>query len=101
MTFSYLVNILVFAKAVLRATGIKARGGENGWKPKQCPVCKRRAYKVVALSKYLTLPKDYGPAPKLSKEWIEVFKKSSKMLRGERLQYDDSNVLEKIFANKE
>ena len=70
-------------------------------KPKQCPVCKRRAYKVVALSKYLTLPKDYGPAPKLSKEWIEVFKKSSKMLRGERLQYDDSNVLEKIFQNKE
>ena len=38
---------------------------------------------------------------KLSKEWIEVFKKSSKMLRGERLQYDDSNVLEKIFQNKE
>ena len=42
---------------------------------KTVPGVQPRAYKVVALSKYLTLPKDYGPAPKLSKEWIEVFKK--------------------------
>ena len=88
-------------KGCIESYGYKGKRGENGWKPKQCPVCKRRAYKVVALSKYLTLPKDYGPAPKLSKEWIEIFKKSSKMLSGERASYDESNVLDKIFQNKE
>ena len=45
--------------------------------------------RLVTLSKYLTLPKDYGPAPKLSQEWIDVFKKSSKMLSGERASYEN------------
>jgi ankyrin repeat protein len=88
-------------KGCIETYGYKGKRDENDWKPKQCPVCKRRAYKVVALSKYLTLPKDYGPAPKLSQEWIDVFKKSSKMLSGERTSYDDSNVLDNIFKNKE
>ena len=57
--------------------------GDKKWKPKQCPVCKRRAYKAVEVSKYLTLPKDYGPAPKLSPDWVNEFKANTKKLRHE------------------
>jgi trichohyalin len=54
--------------------------GQKNWKPKKCPVCNRRAYKAVAVAKYLTLPKDYGPAPKLSKAWVEQFKANTATL---------------------
>ena len=45
-----------------------------------CPACMRRVYKVVSLEKFVTLPRDYGPAPRLVKSFAKRFKESAHRL---------------------
>ena len=56
-------------------------GGIIKLKPKQCPACKKRVYKVVSLQKFFNLPRDFGPAPRLTKHFTDSLVHAGAMLK--------------------
>eukprot|EP00949_MAST-11_sp_MAST-11-sp1_P000596 g596.t1 len=56
------------------------RRPSQGKKHPACPACRRTVYKVVKLEKFLSLARDYGPAPKLKDEFKASFSSSAKLI---------------------
>jgi ankyrin repeat protein len=82
-----------------RKASANVGGGIIKLKPKQCPACKKRVYKVVTLQKFFTLPRDYGPAPRLAKHFAESFKNAGLMLRDGNIPNAVAIVVDKTTSD--
>ena len=55
--------------------------------------CRRSVYKSVTLEKFFTLPRDYGPAPRLAKHFAQGFTNAATSLKNGQVPTSSSSTV--------